>query len=240
MTHEEVYKNGEDNGWLLKQNYWFDPDHAHGFEIADLDVLYPDQYFAADHVKPETVNAYCSYVMQYFKSITGKDLESVVEVGCAGGWFGKGFKERGVYVTGTDGATSGLIRAAHIGTGVYPMLVQHDLRQPLVYPLQFSHFEMALCTEVAEHIEPPFSATLVRSLTQLSDLVWFSFEPPNTNPAHRHHPNEMPAKFWINLFEFFGYGCYMLPDEVFNACEGRGRMIFYNKSAYEGNQFLQQ
>lgn len=236
MRHVEAYQNGEDNGWLHKQNYWFDPNHEHGFGIVDLDSIYPEKYFETDHVKPETVKAYVDHVYHFFNLIGRRELRRVVEFGCAGGWFTKAFEDKGARVIAFEGSTAGMERA--IGRGCAN--VQHlDMRYLLDLTVK-ERMDIALCTEVAEHIEPPFSAVLVLSLIQSADLVWFSSEEPNTNPAHIHHPNEMPDIFWINLFEFYGYGCYRLPQWVYDQTEGRGKFIFYNKKVYEGNQFLQQ
>lgn len=235
MKHVEAYKNGEDNGWLHKQNYWFDPKHEHGFGIVDLDSIYPDQYFVQDHVKPETVRSYVKLVTDYFHRITKKDLERIIEFGTAGGWFGELFQQNGVEMNGIEGTHAGYEKS--VKRFAYDNLFLHDLRLP--FNTTFKK-DIALCTEVAEHIEPPFSSVLVKSLVDASDLVWFSSEEPNTNPAHIHHPNEMPDIFWINLFDFYGYGCYKLPQYVFDQTEGRGKFIFYNKKVYEGNQFLQQ
>ena len=232
MKHEEVFINGEDNGWLLKQNFWFDPEHPNGFEIVkDLNILYPEKYFDVDHVKPETVDFYCDSVLAYFQHITGKPLINLIEFGSGGGWFLKKFIDKGIDVKGLEGSKAGV--DACMKRGIHRFDIdQCDFRIDFSVKFDVKPYEIALCTEVAEHIEPPFTSALVSSLCESSDLVWFSFEPPNTNPAHRHHPNEMPAKFWINLFEFYGYGCYMLPDHIFEGCEGRGRMIFYSLNAY--------
>jgi len=239
MRHTEVYQKGEDNGWLTKQNFWFDPEHEHGFQIQDLNGLYPERYFETDHVKPETIENYCRVVPEFYEKITGNQLTSLIEVGTAGGWFGKKFRERGILSKGVEGSNAGFLKSRDVGE--YANMILWDLRLPFPKTNEFcANNQIALCTEVAEHIEPPFSATLIKSLCDASDLVWFSFEAPNTNEAHVHHCNEMPAKFWINLFEFYGYGAYKLPDWVYDQCEGRGMYIFYNKSVYEGNKFLQQ
>jgi len=238
MKYTEVYTpDGQDNGWLKEQNFWFNPDHEHGFEIQDLDSLYPDKYFEVDHVKPDTITAYCEHVVNFYDKITGGPPSRIIEIGTAGGWFGEGFKKLDVSISGIEGSIVGYAKSQRRES--YSQLVHRDLRRGIGYPFLGDKFDIALCTEVAEHIEPPFSAILVRDICRVSNLVWFSFEPPNTNPAHIHHPNEMPTKFWINLFDFYGYGCYMLPDYVFDQTEGRGRMIFYNKVMYAGNQFLQ-
>lgn len=237
MKYSEVYEKGEDNGWLKKQNFWFDPEHEHGFAIQDLDSIYPEKYFETDHVKPETIEAYCRLIPDFFEKITGEKLTNIIEVGTAGGWFGEQFRKQGIFSKGVEGSSDGYLKSSK--RGGYSQLIAWDLRRSI--PQSFNNNnQIALCTEVAEHIEPPFSSVLVKSLCDASDLVWFSFEEPNTNPAHIHHPNEMPAKFWINLFEFYGYGAYKLPQWVYDQCEGRGMYIMYNKKTYEGNQFLQQ
>jgi SAM-dependent methyltransferase len=234
MKHTEVYQNGEDNGWLTKQNFWFDPEHEHGFAIQDLDGLYPEKYFEQDHVKPETIDNYCRLVPEFYKNITGKNLNTIIEIGCGGGWFSKRFQDLGYDITAIEGSKAGFEAAKKRGVN---RVFQFDLRHSFSYP--YSR-DIALCTEVAEHIEPPFSSELVSNLVHRSSLVWFSFEEPNTNAAHVHHCNEMPAKFWINLFDFYGYGAYKLPQWVYDQCEGRGMYIFYKKSVYENNPFFNE
>lgn len=237
MKHTEVYQNGEDNGWLKKQNFWFDPEHEHGFQIQDLDSLYPEKYFEVDHVKPETIDNYCRLVPEFYEKITGNKLASIWEIGTGGGWFGERFSKN-YEVLGIEGSLAGYEKS--LQRNCYYNIKHADLRLSDSYNGFFGKRDIALCTEVAEHIEPPFSSVLVRGLCKLSTLVWFSFEEPNTNAAHVHHCNEMPAKFWINLFDFYGYGAYKLPQWVYDQCEGRGMYIFYKKSVYGDNQFLQQ
>ena len=106
-------------------------------------------------------------------------------------------------------------------------IIKHDLR----FPLNLNRiFDIVLCTEVAEHIEPPFSSQLILNIINHSKLVWFSFEEPGTNSAHYHHCNEQPEKFWKNLFDFFGYQMVKLPKKVIKEVGGRAGYIFYAKS----------
>ena len=228
MKYVEAYKNGEDNGWLHQQNFWFNPNHEHGFGIVDLDSIYPEKYFEKDHVKPETVEAYCRLVPEIYESLTGKKLSSIIEFGSAGGWFLSGFIKAGYNVLGLEGTNAGV--EACLRTGVLKnQIFQHNFRREF----KANHSCcIALCTEVAEHIEPPFSSVLVKGLVDAAPFIWFSFEEPNTNPAHIHHPNEMPAKFWINLFDFFGYKAYKLPQWVSDQTEGRGTYVFYDPQVF--------
>ena len=229
MRYVEAYKNGEDNGWIHKQNFWFDPEHEHGFGIVDLDSIYPREYFKHDHVQAQTVDNYCKFIAEIFKSTTGQDLTNLIEFGSAGGWFLKRFLDMGINAVGLEGTKAGI--EACIKRGIPKRAIeQHDFRNPLE---ESKTWQVALCTEVAEHIEPPFSSVLVKSLVDSSDWIWFSFEEPNTNPAHIHHPNEMPAKFWINLFDFYGFKAWQLPEWVTGQTEGRGMYVFYNPETYD-------
>jgi len=168
------------------------------------------------------------YVNEYYTKITGERLHSVIDVGCGGGWFVKAFEEDGCLSMGIEGSKAGY-EACKI-LGLSGNVTIHDLRHPLKEPVR--RFNIAISTENLEHTEEPFAGTVVRTLTQLSDLIWFSSEPYGTNRPHLHHCNEQPHQYWVNLFEFFGYGCMMLPDEVHYATAERGRCIFYNKKVY--------
>jgi hypothetical protein len=71
----------------------------------------------------------------------------------------------------------------------------------------------------------------VLNLVQHADLIWFSFEEPDSNEAHYHHCNEQPAPFWRNLFSFYDYSMQPLPTELSESIEGRGRFICYSNTA---------
>jgi SAM-dependent methyltransferase len=205
MTTTEVRvldEQGDDRGYLKqRQNWWFDPAFPHSFELFDLDAFYEEPYYASDHVGPDTVRAYVDAVLHYGERLRGRPVRSVLECGCAGGWFTEEFLRRGIDVFAVEGSSAGVQRTRARGVPA-KNVQQHDLRRPLQLERRF---DIAVCTEVAEHIECPFSGQLVQNLVSHSDVVWFSFEPPDTNEAKYHHSNEQPAMFWINLFRFYGY-----------------------------------
>jgi hypothetical protein len=218
-----VYEDGQERGWLGgNQRWWFDPAFPHSFSIFDLDSLYDNNYFRVDHVGQDVVKQYVDYVLAFGEKLLGRPVVSILEAGCAGGWFTEELFRRNIDVTAVEGTRVGYDKTIARGVPA-SRVIRHDLRLPLALGRQF---DMALCTEVAEHIECPFSSQLVQNLVNHSQLVWFSFEEPGTNDAHYHHSNEQPAPFWINLFRFYGYRTWRLPDEVTRATEMRGRMIF--------------
>lgn len=223
----DVFKNGVDVGYRDNQNWWNDGPES--FRIAKLDEDYPAEYFATDHVSGKTVSNYCNNVIRGFEMMAGRRLKSIIEFGSGGGWFTAEFLKRGYSIVGYEGSGGGVDRCLQ---KMMPVVRWDDFRILLPAP-SFTKYDIALCTEVAEHIEPPFSSMLVQNLTSHSDMIWWSSEEPNTNKPHLHHPNEQPYQYWINLFEFYGYGAALLSDEIYNSCEGRGRYIFYNKKVYD-------
>lgn len=230
MKKIEIFKNGKDNGWIgTNQNWWFDPKFVDSFEIFDIDSFYSDHYFNKDHVSINVVDNYVKYVKEYFNMITGKELTNVFEAGCGGGWFTKGFLDSGIDIFAIEGSTCGYQATLKRGVDLNKIL-HHDLRKELKLN---KVFDICCCTEVAEHIETPFSSQLINNLISHSDIIWFSFEEPGTNEAHYHHCNEQPAKYWINLFNFFGFDYIIIPTEIRENVAHRGTHIFYNKNKFK-------
>lgn len=219
-----VFEDNKDTGWLgANQNWWFDLSFPHSYSIFDLDSFYEENYFKQDHVIPQVVQRYVTHVLDYGGRILGRDVRSVLELGCGGGWFTEEFLKRGVEIVAVEGTHVGYNRAIKRGVPA-SVLIRHDLRKALDLKRTF---DMVVCTEVAEHIECPFSSQLVQNIVSHGKLAWFSFEEPATNEAHYHHCNERPEKFWVSLFKFYGRTPFRLPEDVTRACEARGDFIFY-------------
>ncbi|KKK66089.1 hypothetical protein LCGC14_2967580, partial [marine sediment metagenome] len=66
---------------------------------------------------------------------------------------------------------------------------------------------------------------LILNLINHSDIVWFSSDYLGVNEAHYHHCNEQPLKFWRNLFNFYDYDVYLLPEDITIELGGRGNLI---------------
>lgn len=216
-------------GYLDDGNWWHNPAHPKAFTYCDLNDYYPEDYIDAAEMPTHVVEAYVKYVMEFYTKITGKQLNSVIEFGSAGGWFLKAFLYKGLVCLGLEGSDSGIKKCRDKGI-LERFIAKVDLRNPIQL---LNQYDIALSSEVLEHTEPPFAGTHVRSIVQSSNLVWFSSEPPNTNRPHLHHCNEQPLEYWKALFGFFNYGCYMLPDYVHEQTAERGRCIFYNKDVYD-------
>lgn len=224
----EIFVNGQDTGYREDSKWWWNENSEDGFRIANPNEDYPQEYFATDHVSEKVVENYCNSVIRQYELLTGHRLKTIIEFGSGGGWFTSEFDKKGYDITGYEGSRKGIEKCCE--RGLYRQVDQVDFRK-ILKPIN-ERYQIALCTEVAGHIESPFSSILVYNLINHADVIWWSSEEPNANRVHLHHPNEQPYKFWINLFRFYGYSALLLSDEIFNACERRGRYIFYNKSKF--------
>lgn len=226
MNRSGIFLNDLDLGYKDKSNWW-ETDELDKGRMIDLNEDYPEQYFEKDHVSPEVVKNYCDCVAEEYKNFTGSELKSIVEFGCGGGWFAKEFYDRGYNIFGYEGSGSGIRKCA---MRRFLNVSQKDFRNRIAAN---SKYQIALCTEVAGHIEPPFSSMLVHNLVTHADIIWWSSEVPGQNRPHLHHPNEQPYEYWINIFDFYNFGEKRLSDEIFNKCETRGRYLFYNRNVYK-------
>jgi hypothetical protein len=206
-----------------KKLWWFNSDNPAAFKIYNLDSLYSSTYFV-DHIQVEPAKLYIKWVQAYFHAITSLHLKSVVEFGSAGGHFLYPLFLAGFDVFGVEGTKAGINTILLQKKIPKEFVLRHDMRMPIQIGRKFD-IHLALCTEVAEHIEPPFSSVLVMNLM-------FSSEGPSDSRNHVHHSNEQPYQFWKNLFEFFGYGMILLPRNVFLECSERGSAIFYKITAF--------
>ena len=123
---------------------------------------------------------------------------SVVDVGCGLGTWLAVFRTHGVEdVVGVDGP--------YVDPTLIEIPADRMRRADLTRPLTLGRrFDLAVSLEVGEHLPAAAAATLVASLTAVSDVVLFSGAAPFQGGTD--HVNEQWPAYWMALFAGHGYG----------------------------------
>ncbi|MBK0394016.1 methyltransferase domain-containing protein [Ramlibacter algicola] len=125
---------------------------------------------------------------------------SVLDVGCGAGAWVAAWRENGVRdCVGVDGDYVPASQLLFDPGDFRPL----DVASPFRLGRQFG---LVQCLEVAEHLPPAASGTLVDNLVAHSPMVLFSAAAPGQGGEN--HINERPAEEWRGLFQSRGYAVF--------------------------------
>ena len=103
-----------------------------------------------------------------------------------------------------------------------------------VYNIKFKNkFDLAVCVEVAEHIEKNNTPKLVKCLTKASNIIIFSAALPNQSGDG--HINCQSQQYWVELFKKHRYECidFFRPiiwnDNKISDCYKQNMFLYVNK-----------
>ena len=163
---------------------------------------------------------------------------SIVDVGCGTGEFLSLVQDRGVQeIRGIDGMYVDRSQLA-IPQECFSAI---DLSKPFTFDRTY---DLALCLEVAEHLEPAKASNFIASLAQLAPIILFSAAIPLQDGYH--HVNEQWPDYWAQLFETQGF----LPVDAIRKRIWHNRrvedyyrqniLLFCNEQALKSSEVLQQ
>lgn len=163
---------------------------------------------------------------------------SVVDVGCGTGEFLSIFQDRGVQeILGIDGMYVDRSQLA-IPQECFRAV---DLSKPFTLD---KTYDIAVCLEVAEHLEPAVAPDFIKSLTQLAPIMLFSAAIPLQDGYH--HVNEQWPDYWAQLFQTQGF----LPVDAIRKRIWHNRrvedyyrqnmLLFCNEQVLKSNEMLQK
>lgn len=133
---------------------------------------------------------------------------SLIDLGCATGDFVNGFLDMGVDAYGLEGTTNCL---DYIQIPRERMLIW-DLRKKLPHQEAIDKgipfglrtgFGVALCLEVAEHIEEEHCDVFLDNLATLSKKIVMSYAPPGQ--GGHYHVNCQDAEYWVDKMYVRGF-----------------------------------
>ena len=124
---------------------------------------------------------------------------NVVDIGCGIGYFLKAFKDLGIKeVLGIDGRWTDR-ELVDINLEKEEFVVA-DLNKKLSINRKF---DLLICLEVAEHIDPKHTDVFLDNLVILSDIIVFSAAIPFQGGLN--HLNEKWTDYWVQKFGLLGF-----------------------------------
>ncbi len=124
--------------------------------------------------------------------------KSIIEFGCGSGQLSKALAASGVEITALDGyATPDFAGISNISFHKVD-LNNPDEAQTFLRSLN-RKFDLAISMEVAEHLDPSVSASLIEMMTSVAEVVVFSAAVPEQDGDG--HINCQSRSFWHDLFE---------------------------------------
>jgi hypothetical protein len=128
--------------------------------------------------------------------------KSVIDIGCGVGAWLDIWKncENKIEVKGID---ADFVNKSLLLINVSNEFIEADLNVKLP---KLKKYDLAMCLEVAEHLDEKRAESFIEDLTGLSDVVVFSAAIPGQEGTQ--HINEQFLKYWIDKFNQNNYKCY--------------------------------
>jgi hypothetical protein len=220
-----VFSGKHDQGYHdFGTHWWTNPSCPYALQYLSIDSMYPAPYFEENRGHPSYDNSKTlyEYMQTVYADLFGTRFASVLELGTGGGEITRHFAEANLDFLAIEGTSAGLGRLLALGISEERVL-KANLK--FLKPLG-RRFDIAMCTEVAEHIEPWFASKIASNCTDHADAVWFSAAKGTAAP-HYHHINEVPIEAWDNLFANLGYGAHVALNGAFD----RADRLYLNAAA---------
>lgn len=127
---------------------------------------------------------------------------SIVDIGCGTGNWLFSFQENGISdILGIDGS--------EYDDNLMLIPISQYLQSDLGAEFKLKRkYDLAICLEVAEHLDHLKSDVLVKTLVDLSPIILFSAAIPGQGGDG--HINEQWVEYWSDKFKDYGYNCFDL------------------------------
>lgn len=159
--------------------------------MKNTEIVY--KHYSEAHHKDQSPSEIVPILIENFNP------SSVIDIGCGVGNFLREFKNNGVKdVCGLDGDWADLIEInKNIGLENFVTINLNDSYKT------GKKYDLALCLEVAEHIDKQYADNLMQTINNSSENVVFSAAIPFQ--GGQNHINEQWNEYWIEKFNSYGY-----------------------------------
>jgi len=162
-----------------------------------LEEIYGPKFFARRDKLLWRAEIVCNAINDVFEP------ESVMDVGCGIGEYVQFWQEKlNISAWGIEGVDHPYFVTKNIA-------IQDMRLKQIVWPFangraRIDKFDLAVCLEVLEHVEPEYANIFVENLTGLSDQILVSAAQPGQ--GGHYHVNCQPKEWWLSKFMEFNYG----------------------------------
>jgi SAM-dependent methyltransferase len=160
--------------------------------ILGHDYFYDELYYV--HVEEAAQKSANIIATDLLKHMGGK---TIIDVGCGTGALLEAFKNKGCDVHGLERSHAAIKYCKGRGVNVTEFDINNDEYSPNRI------FDIAISTEVAEHLPASSADKLIDLLCNLSGQIAFTATPPGGGGMC--HINEQPNSYWISKFSRNGY-----------------------------------
>src|SRR5690242_12854298 len=147
---------------------------------------YNDQYFNSEIFDFDYVPIAEAIMRQYAPA-------SIIEFGCGNGELTKALSKKGASITAIDGYAHPNFNN-HDNISFFKIDLNNSVVLKKFLATQNQKFDVAICMEVAEHLNPDVTESLIDSLTSSADVVIFSAAIPGQGGEG--HINCRNRVFW--------------------------------------------
>ena len=218
--------------WLLRSTYLLLPEKLRLWPplkrlsqrvvstVASHEDIYTAEYYQRDVEGP----ARCAAPVISASIMRDFNPRRVVDLGCGTGALLEALKNHGCDCQGFEYSDSGLALCRSRGLHVAKFDIEHDS-----IPSQLGKFDVALSTEVAEHLPARCADRFVDVLASLAPVIVLTAATPGQGGTD--HVNEQPHEYWIEKLKARGYQYELSRSQNWRwAWESAGIADFYYRN----------
>mgnify|MGYP000577209056 FL=1 len=164
-----IFDGEADQGYHNYTDFWWTNMQCPlAYKYLDLDSMYPARYFSGFELK-EGVEVLYQKMQAVYSNVFGKNFQSILELGTGGGEITLQFQKHNLDYVGVEGTSAGVAKLIEFGLDA-----DRIIHSNLKFMKQLDRkFDLVMCTEVAEHLEPTFASKIVSNLARIFIKVSF-------------------------------------------------------------------